>query len=67
MSNETRNIIYSAIFLKRESSRLTAMFNSSGTTDNAMLWRQTFTAISCNWDQGDTVEMICKTQIKQGS
>ena len=45
----------------------TGVFNASGTTDNAMLWRQTFTAISCNWDQGDTLEMICKTQVKQGS
>jgi len=45
----------------------TGVFNASGTTDNAMLWRQIFTAINCNWDDGDTLEMICKTQIKQGS
>ena len=32
-----------------------------------MLWRQTFTAESLNWDAGDTLEMTCKTQIKQGS
>ena len=33
----------------------------------SMLWRQTFIAESLNWDAGDTFEMTCKTQIKQGS
>ena len=33
----------------------------------SMLWRQTFTAESLNWDASDTFEMTCKTQIKQGS
>jgi len=43
----------------------TGMFNSiSGGT---MLFRQTFTAIPCDWDIGDTLEMIQRIQCKQGS
>ena len=33
----------------------------------SMLWRQTFAVEPLNWDAGDTFEMTCKTQIKQGS
>jgi hypothetical protein len=45
----------------------TGVFDASGTTDNAMLWRQTFGAMTMNWDGGDSLEMITKTQMKQGS
>lgn len=40
-------------------------YDAEGVTVS-MLWRQTFTAESMNWDAGDTLEMTCKTQIKQG-
>src|SRR5271157_17361 len=43
------------------------VFDASGTTDNAMLWRQVFGAITVNWDNGDSLEMTTKTQMKQGS
>ncbi len=45
----------------------TGVFDASGTTDNAMLWRQTFTAMPMNWNNDDSLEMITKTQMKQGS
>lgn len=45
----------------------TGVFDASGTTDNAMLWRQVFGAITVNWDNNDSLEMILKTQMKQGS
>jgi len=41
-------------------------YDAAGVTVS-MLWRQTFTAETLNWDLGDTLEMTCKTQIKQGS
>lgn len=34
--------------------------------DNTMLFRQTFAAEVMNWDAGDTLQMTCKMQIKQG-
>lgn len=35
--------------------------------DGDLLMRQTFTAIPCNWDTGDTLEMTVKVQVKQGA
>jgi hypothetical protein len=40
--------------------------DAAGTTDT-MLFRQTFAAESMNWDNGDTLTMTCKCQVKQGS
>jgi len=40
-------------------------YDAAGVTVS-MLWRQTFTAESMAWDSGDTIEMTCKTQMKQG-
>ena len=44
-----------------------AVFYDAEGVSISMLWRQTFAAESLNWDSGDTLEMTCKTQIKQGS
>lgn len=41
-------------------------YDAAGVTVS-MLWRQTFTAEPMAWDLGDTIEMTCKTQMKQGS
>lgn len=41
-------------------------YDAAGVTVS-MLWRQTFTAESMQWDAGDTLEMTCKTQMKQGT
>ena len=47
-------------------SEVAVFYDAAGVTIS-MLWRQTFTAELLNWDGGDTLEMTCKTQIKQGS
>ena len=44
-----------------------AVFYDAAGVSISMLWRQTFTSESLNWDANDTLEMTCKTQIKQGS
>jgi hypothetical protein len=41
------------------------MFNDAAA--GTMLMRQVFTAIPCNWDIGDTLEMTIKGQMKQGA
>jgi len=36
-------------------------------TGGTMLFRKIFTAKSCNWDAGDTLELTAKCQVKQGA
>jgi hypothetical protein len=43
------------------------VFNHTSNVTDTMLWRQTFTAEPMKWDDGDTLEMTCKTQVKQGA
>ncbi|MCW3994934.1 MAG: hypothetical protein NWE98_02140 [Candidatus Bathyarchaeota archaeon] len=42
-----------------------AVFNN--TSGGVMLFRKIFSAKSCNWDAGDTLEVTAKCQVKQGS
>ena len=72
-TNDTAQLV--AMFSKAIDATLTGtdaitevgvFFHATNTT-TALLWRQTFTAESMNWDAGDTIEMTCKTQMKQGA
>lgn len=42
-----------------------AIFTAS--SSGVMLFRKIFTAKSCNWDDGDTLEVTAKCQMKQGA
>lgn len=68
-TNDTAQIVYtfssSDGLSGTDSIQEAAVFNAAAA--GTMLFRKIFTAKSCDWDAGDTLEVTAKCQVKQGA
>ena len=69
ISDDTAQLVitFSAADTLSGTDQITEVGVLNAASNGDLLMRQTFTAIPCAWDDGDTLEMTVQIQVKQGA